>query len=153
MEVTAEDALEILLAFSDEMRRIGLAFLSDDILKRVRDDGLFGEETLDRPSVETQLGLYLNYLVWELRARSSANSGVLIEKLQHLVEHRIEGVEIQMAPDPITGLLPPPVPMNDLLFDYTHLALEIENIMGELGLTKQETPENDPDFLDDPPKK
>jgi len=139
MEIDREDAIEIVRTVRENLQRLGVPELHDEIIQRISRHQPSGEPEFDLIEPKRFLGDYLITLTWLLALYNPAVAGQAVQHLQRNVEGGIEGVVVDLDPNPLTGESIA-VPLESLVPDYSVIADGMRQVLASLELRYHEQP-------------
>jgi hypothetical protein len=148
MAIDIEDATAIVRAMRENLRRLGLPELHDEVLQRIGRDEHASQAEREIIEPEHFLESYISTLTWLLSSRSPSLARDALQRLQRNVEGSVEGAVVDFGPSPLTSESTA-VPLEALLPDYSSLADGLREVLASLELRYHEPPVAESDTLDE----
>jgi hypothetical protein len=148
MAINVEDATAIVRTIRENLQRLGVPSLHEEVLQRIGSD----EHTIPtgREMLEPEhfLENYINTLMWVLSSSNPALARGALQRLQRSVDGGIEGVVVDLGPSPLTGASIS-APFETLVPDYSSLADGLREVLASLQLRYHEPPAAEADTPDE----
>jgi hypothetical protein len=143
MEINSEDATTIVRTIRQNLERLGIPELHDEVLHRISRDEHVTQSEAELIEPKQFLENYIVTLTWLLRSYNPALAGRALQHLQQHVDGNVQDVLVDLGPNPFTGE-PTAIPLQDLVPNYSGISDELRTVLAKLELRYHEPPA--PDF-------